>query len=225
MRRFAPIALLVLTASVAHADTPAPSDDELTQWGLGVKVRRSFAPVGLQKLFVDDTPGKTHDDGAGFDFARRVRQLELVIGFGYDHLDGLDGYYLEKGGDPLMPGKVNFVHFDQLRWYTAEFTVVDHVRLHKFLEFRYGAGLGIGLVQGQVRETSALCVGPDLQQDCVNDPAGMKQNQPANIPPVLPVINVLVGLQLEPFRWLHIHVDAGLHTAPYVGAGVTLYLW
>ncbi|HTJ44401.1 MAG TPA: hypothetical protein VL463_19995 [Kofleriaceae bacterium] len=218
------IALVLFTATSARADEKSSSDDQ-TEWGLGVKVRRSFAPKPVQKLFVDDTPGYAYDDGAGFDFAKRNKDLEVVFGFGYDRLDGVDGYYLEKGGDPLEPGKVTYVHFDHLRWYTAEFTVIDHLKLHKFLEFRYGAGLGIGLVQGQVLETDALCVGSDLQSDCIMDPAGAKQNQPADIPPVLPVINVLVGFQLEPTRWLHIHLDGGIHTAPYVSLGATLYLW
>jgi hypothetical protein len=38
-------------------------------------------------------------------------------------------------------------------------------------------------------------------------------------------VNALVGLQLRPFEFLSVNVDAGLHTMPYVGASATLYLW
>jgi hypothetical protein len=32
-------------------------------------------------------------------------------------------------------------------------------------------------------------------------------------------------LELRPTRFLHIYLDAGIHTVPFVTAGVSLYLW
>jgi len=215
---------MLLVAAVARADPPADPKDK-TSWGMAAKVRRSYATPGVQRLLMGDTPGTATMDGAGIDFARRNGSTELVFGFGYDRLDAKEGYYLEKGGDPLVAGKVDYVTFDHPRWYTVEVTVVGHAKIHKFLEFRYGAGIGVGLIRGTVRKTDALCTGPSLQQECMPDPMGVEIDKPANIPPVLPVLNALVGLQLRPFNWLHIHLDAGIHTAPYVGLGVSLYLW
>lgn len=223
--RLLPVALLLAASADVRADDADAESGQKTLWGLGAKVRRSYITEDVQKLFLDDTPGGATMDGAGIDFARRRGMTEVVFGFGADRLDAKDGYYLDKGGDPLVPGNVDYVTFHDLRWYTVELTVINHAELHKFLEFRYGAGVGLGLIQGEMRKTDAVCAGNSLQRDCIADPLGMQVNEPANIPPVLPVINVLLGLQLKPFQFLHIHLDAGLHTVPYVSLGAKLYLW
>ena len=217
------VALVLASTSPAGAEPSEPKDK--TAWGMGAKVRRAQISPWVQKLFLDSTPGTATMDGAGLDFTRRNGSSEVVFGFGYDRLDAREGYYLEKGGDPLVPGKVDHVTFEKPRWYTAELTVISHARIHKLLEFRYGAGIGVGLVRGKVLKTDALCTGSNLQQDCMINPAGLEVDKPASIPPVLPVINVLVGLQFRPFDFLHLHIDAGLHTVPYASVGATLYLW
>ncbi len=210
------------SSSALAEEAPQP---EKIRWGMGAKVRRWYAPPLLQQLFVEDSPGLASNDGAGLDFARRTGNVEVAFGFGFDRLDGRDGYYVEKGGDPTVPGNVDYVTFHDLQWFTAEVTVASHARIHKFLEFRYGAGLGLGLVRGEMRKTDSLCTSDRLAQDCMPDPAGVEVDQPADIPPVLPVVNVLLGMQLVPFDFLHLHVDIGFHSVPYVGAGATLYLW
>ena len=217
-------ALLLVGTATARADEPP----EKIGWGMGAKVRRSFVTPYIQKLFLDDTPGSATMDGGGIDFARRTGSTEVVFGFGYDRLEAKQGYYLEKGGDPLVPGKVDYVSFNHpnpAHWYTAEVTVTNHARIHKFLEFRYGAGLGIAVVRADIRKTDALCTGPKIQQDCMLDPMGVEVNKRADLPPVFPIVNALVGLQLRPFEFLHIHIDAGLHTVPYISVGAQLYLW
>jgi len=218
------VAILVVSGAPARADDK-PEPKEKTAWGMGAKVRRSYVPPSVQHLFMDGTPGTATMDGAGIDFTRRNGPTEVVFGFGYDRLAAREGYYLEKGGDPLVAGKTDYVTFSHPHWYTVEVTAVSHARIHKFLEFRFGAGIGIGLVRGTIRQTDAVCTGTSLQQDCMPDPMGLEVNKPADIPPVLPVVNLLVGLQFRPFEFLHIHVDAGLHTVPYVGVGANLYLW
>jgi len=223
LRAVVPLALIVGVAVPARADDEAPK--EKPAWGFGAKVRRSYVTPYVQELFMGDTPGTATMDGAGFDFSRRTGGSEVVFGFGYDKLIAQEGYYLEKGGDPLVAGKVDYVTFRKPHWYTVEVGVVNHVRIHKVLEFRYGAGIGLGVVRGAVRKTDALCTGSNLEQDCMIDPNGVEVNKKADIPPVLPVVNVLVGLQLRPVEFLHIHIDAGLHTVPFVTVGVSLYLW
>jgi hypothetical protein len=217
---------LLGTASRTSADsTVRVSEGEPTSWGLGVKVRRWWVTDTLQQIFVEKGPGTSSNDGAGLDFARRQGNTEISFGFGYDRLDGREGYYLEKGADPTMPGNVDYVTFDRLQSFSAEVTVVTHYQIHKLLELRFGAGLGIGYLRGELRKTDAICTSDRLQQDCMIDPAAMEVNEPAKLLPVLPVVNALVGLQLVPFDAVHIHVDAGLHSVPFVGGGVTFYFW
>lgn len=213
--------VLVASARGAYAD----GAEERVDWGFGAKARRAWVTPYVQKLFMGDVPGTATMDGAGFDFSRRKGAQEIVFGFGYDRLDAMDGYYLEKGGDPTMPGDVDYVEFRKPHWYTVEISAISHARLHKILEFRFGGGIGLGLVRGAVRKTDAICTNGNLEQSCTIDPMAVEVNQKADIPPVLPVVNALVGLQLRPTRFLHIHLDAGIHTVPFVTAGVSLYLW
>jgi hypothetical protein len=53
---------------------------------------------------------------------------------------------------------------------------------------------------------------------------GERQHERINLP-VFPVLNVFTGLELRPVRWLAFNIDLGIHTAPYLGVGVTLYPW
>jgi hypothetical protein len=212
LRSIVLVALVFGGTVTAHADDEGSKEKPL--WGMGVKVRRAWVTPYIQKLFMGDVPGTAKMDGAGFDFTRRKGDSEVVFSFGYDRLDAIDGYYLEKGGDPLVPGKVDYTTFHNPHWYTVEFGVVNHLQIHKFLEFRYGAGIGLGLVRGKILRTSAICTSSNIQSDCVLDPLGSHQNTPADVPPVLPVVDVLLGIQFRPFQFLHIHLDAGLHTVP-----------
>jgi hypothetical protein len=220
------VLVAILLATTAAAADELPSQDPKPDWGFGFKVRRAWVPTSIQKVLLDDTPGGATMDGAGFDFSRRKDNTEVVFGFGYDRFVGTEGYYLEKDGNAVAgPGDVDYVTFHNPHWYTLEVGVVNHASLHKFLELRYGAGIGIGLVRGEIRKTDSICVSENIQQDCTPNPLGAEVDKPADIPPVLPVVNVLLGLQFKPFKFLHIHVDGGLHTVPYVTAGVSLYLW
>lgn len=216
---------LVATVSDVRADSTTVIAQPQPEWGFGAAVRRSHVSGGVQRLFVGDTPGSATQDGASLVFTRRTEQVEIVLGIGYDPLNGRDGYYLEKNEDPLLPGSVDYVEFDDLSWFTVELTAIGHLQIHKILSVRYGAGLGLGLVRGEMRKTDALCTSDDLQNDCARDPMGTDVDRPVDLLPVLPVVNVLAGVELRPVRPVSLHVDVGLHTVPYVGAGATFYLW
>lgn len=215
---------LVAIPTFAHADDDDDDDAKKTRWGIGVTARTWYAPEWLQENFWADTPGDNKDRGAGIEFHRRNGSLELTIGFGWDKLELTNGYYLEKGGDPTIAGEVMYNDFDGLQWFTGEINIVNNLAVHKFLEFRFGAGIGIGYVHGELKQTEAVCTSESIPDDCMRV-SGAERDVPADLPPVMPVINVFVGAQITPFDWLHLRVDAGVHTAPYVAAGVALYAW
>jgi hypothetical protein len=223
------LTILALAAgSPAHADETKKvtvSLEEEVDWGFGAKVRRSHVSAGVQRLFVGDTPGSATQDGIGVEFVKRTKQVDLVIGVGFDRLDGRDGYYSEKDEDPTQPGNVDQYVFQELMWLTVEFTAVGHLPIHKILSIRYGAGLGIGIPRGEVRKTDAICTSDDLQRDCAEDPMAVDVNERVDLWPVLPVVNLLAGVELRPVKPIAIYADVGLHSAPHVAAGVTLFLW
>ena len=217
-------ATLVAGAATAAADKKK-SDDDRVEWGIGAHVRQLHASPWVQERFYEETPGGARENGIGLDFTRRTSQLEFVFTLGYDELDMRDGNYLELGEDPTEPGTVTHLDFQKLGWFTIEGTIIGRAKLHKILALRYGAGLGVGIVTGEVRQTDQLCSSDRIQEDCATDPDGEKIDAVADVPPVLPVVNILVGVELRPVRPIAIFADAGIHTAPFVRAGVTLYLW
>ena len=233
--RLLPLVCLVCavgTPALASADKKRKADkaDEATdenpvEWGVGAQARRSRVSVRLQKIFLDGSPGPATQDGGTINFVRRTKQLDIVLGFGYDPINAVDGYYLSKGGDPLDPGDADFVSFDdKLSWYTFDVSFIGRAKLHKILALRFGAGVGVGAIRGHGYRTSAICTSDQLQRDCAPDPAGQRQEERIDVP-VFPVLNVLTGLELRPVRWLALDIDVGIHTAPYVAVGVTLYPW
>ena len=219
------VVALAALSGVAAADSKSDDKTERVEWGFGARVRRSHASVGFQKLFVGGTPGSATQDGAGIEFTRRTHRVELVIGIGYDPLDGRDGYYLEKGKDPIEPGTVDYYEFDDLKWLTFEITAISRLQLHKILGIRFGAGIGAGVIRGEVRQTDALCTSERLQRDCIRDPAAQDVDKPVDLWPVMPVVNVLVGVEFRPIRAIALFADVGFHTVPNVSAGATFYLW
>jgi hypothetical protein len=225
MRLSGLVCLACVVGTPALASAGDDKDSNPTEWGVGAQVRRSYVSPALQKLFVDDTPGPAEQDGGGVTFNRRTKGVEMVLGFGYDPIKPTEGYYLDKGGDPLGPDDVDYVQFDKkLSWATVDATFIGHINLHKILAIRLGGGVGIGFVIHHAYRTSALCTSERIQDDCTINPLGPRQKEPVNLP-VLPVLNVLAGIELRPFKWVAIYVDVGLHTAPYIGAGLTLYPW
>jgi hypothetical protein len=191
------LALCMPSSAVAQDDM----DDEDSQAGFGVG-------GGVRQLH-----------------AKRGKRLEFVFGFGYDDLSTTTGYYLESGGQFDQPGRVDYTEFNNLHWYTVDATLVGYLQLHKIVAIRYGAGLGLAWVRGKVRRTDAICTSERLQHDCSTDPNGAQQRDPVDIPPIMPVLNGLVGVQFRPIKAVAINIDAGLRTVPYFGASAMLYLW
>lgn len=194
-------------------------------FGLGASARQIYLTQGLAETFTEDAPGGTRQQGFSIEFARRGHSLEFVLGFGYDKLEAVNGYYLENAGNALTPGKVDYTEFDGFHWFTIDATLVGYAKLHKILALRYGGGLGVAYLRGEILRTDAECSTENIHTDCVPDPDGAQQRDPVNLPPALPVLNAFVGLQFRPVSKLAINLDAGIHNVPYLGASVMFYLW
>ncbi len=92
------------------------------------------------------------------------------------------------------------------------------------MAFRYGGGLGIGVMIGGVNRTDQLCTA-DTYESCVDDPNAENNDEPYNIPPVLPSLNGFVGLQVRPQKNIAINIDGGIRALlPTISVGVQLAL-
>lgn len=195
------------------------------EFGMGVSARQIQLTRGVAEVFSEAAPGGTRTEGYSVEFARRGKDLEFVLGFGYDNLEASNGYYLETAGDSSVPGQVDYTDFTGFHTYSIDATFVGYLSLHKVLAIRYGAGLGLGIIRGQITRTDSICSSDNIQRDCVPDPDGVQQNEAIDLPPVLPIFHAHAGLQLRVIKSMAINIDAGLRNVPYFGVSAMFYLW
>ena len=195
------------------------------EYGVGIRLRGVFVPKGLLELFVEEASSGVFHPGFGLELNRRKGDFELVLGLEYESVSPEDGYWLEKGDDPLTPGQTpDFTEFDGLSWFTLDLTFAFRSAINEQLSFRYGAGFGLGLVLGDVYQTDSVCTGRNIQEDCTPITGGGGQiRDPADLPPVFPVVNLLAGLQYRPTEKITVNLEGGMRTLFFFGLSSTYY--
>jgi hypothetical protein len=196
------------------------------EYGLGLRVRTIYVPKFALELFVDEASGSVLRPGFGLEFSRRKGNFELVLGVEYENLSPSDGFWLGKDSDPNVPEEApDYFDFDDFSWVAADLAVLWNAPLSDVLSFRYGFGLGIGLVLGDVLQTDATCAPgtDDIQEDCMVDRNGMQVDDPADFPPVLPVVDLLAGLQWKPAEKVTINFETGFRSAAFLGLSTNFY--
>jgi hypothetical protein len=197
----------------------------VAEYGVGLRLRGVFVPKGMLELFVEEASSGVFHPGFGLELTRRKGEFELVLGFEYENVSPEDGFWLEKGDDPVVPGQSpDFVDFEGLGWFTADLTFAFQSAINDMVAFRYGAGFGLGLVFGDALQTDSVCTGSDIENDCTPITGGGGQiRDPADIPPVFPVVNLLVGAQIKPTKKMTINIEGGLRTLFFFGVSSNYY--
>lgn len=193
------------------------------RWGVGLRLRYVVIPRFLLEQFWQEVKSSSTNPGFGVDVVRRRGDFELSFGFEYESLSGEDGFWLEKGDDAVSPGQTpDFVEFNDFAWLTLDASFIFHKQLTDMLALRYGGGFGLGLVLGDVRQTDAVCSARNINDPgvCMIDPNAQQVNDPADTPPVFPVVNLTLGAQFRPVDQILINFEVGLRTAFYAGTGI-----
>lgn len=199
------------------------------EYGVGARFRMIYVPTFILELFVDEASSRILQPGFGVELARRKRNFELLLGVEFERATPDDGYWLGKDQDPNVAGEEpDYLEFDGLGWISADVAVRWTAPFNDVLGFRYGAGLGLGVVLGEVLQTDTTCAAgtDDITEDCMADTVaaeGRQLDEPADLPPVFPVLELMVGLQWRPAPKVTINLDAGLRTAPFAGLSSVVY--
>jgi len=257
------LAILAGVSGQAWADDPKPGDpaapttvtepipgtlaikpDEVVEYGAGLRLRGVFVPQSILELFVNRAAGGAANLGVGVDLVRRKGNIELQLGFEFEHVTVGQGVWIEKnktvpGDDPdyvLSPESSGH----DLGWFTFEFTFINHAPINKTVAFRYGGGLGLGIVTGELDHYNIHCAAgatnANPEPGCVpmrfggsgqytdedGNPTGEMQFK-YNLPPVFPVVNAIIGLQIRPMDKLTINIETGIRTLPFFGASSTYF--
>ena len=235
MRFALPFVMLVAMLGVAHGQAvlePDPAaalpgapaavalEAPAAEWGAGVRLRNVRIPRAMVELFVDRASGSGSDLGLGLELVRRKGDFELQLGFEYEGLSMPKGIWIEKG-KPIPTNEADFVEFDGFGWFSLEASALLHTPLTKNLALRYGAGLGLGVLLGEVTHVDRGCTSSD-PDSCTIETAG-GQKIAYDLPPVMPVINVVFGLQIRPIEKMTINVEGGIRTLPFFGVSGTYF--
>jgi hypothetical protein len=192
-----------------------------TNIGVGLRIRNVRIPKAMLEWFIESVPGGVSNVGFGAELSRRKGNFEVQFGLEYEKLTVTPGYWVEKD-KPIMGGSVDDVRDDGFGWVTAELSFMYHTPIVPQVSLRYGGGAGIGILMGSVRRTDQLCATNSLDS-CINDPAGENQDDPYDLPPVMLVVNAIVGVQVRPTNEIFINLEGGLRTVPFFGATAGYY--
>jgi hypothetical protein len=231
-----------LAGSLAASPTRAPN----VSYGVAARLRWVSIPAWMLNLFTKkNVPLSSYSVAA--EFFRRKGEFDFIVSIGYMSLSPPDGNWLGRGHDASVD--TDYVQFKGLGLAGIDASFVWHTFFNDWVGMHYGAGLGIGLVTGQLLRTSngtgcteanagdftkchpigavcppsgctdaslaALGPGPD-------DPANPHRFVDGNVPPALPIVNVLVGVdfRLPQVRGWEAKIEGGFSDAFFLGGGV-----
>jgi hypothetical protein len=192
-----------------------------TELGVGLRLRNVRIPRSLLELFVEQAAGGGSHLGIGAEFVRHKDNFEITVGIEYDSLAAGDGVWVDKG-ESIPQDTADRVEFDGFSWITIDAAFIWHSKVHEKVALRYGAGIGLGFIRGEVLRTDVVCTTSD-PSSCRNQPGGMVREPEDAIPPVFPVVNLLAGVQIRPVEKVAINLEVGIRTLPYLGTTITYF--
>ncbi len=224
--------------------TPEPvAVEKPVEYGVGIRLRNVRIPKAELELFLEKAGDKGASNiGFGIDLTRRRGNVELQLGFEYEHLTVGEGVWIESGKDVALGDEADFVvspehnNDKKLGWFTFEFTFLNHAAITKNISFRYGGGAGLGIVTGELRHYNIVCQGAtnnNVKPGCLPPDSPFNGNGrysegtatlvKYNLPPVFPVVNAIIGFQFKPMDKMTINVEGGIRTFLFFGTSASYF--
>ncbi len=209
-----------------------------------MRLRSVWVPKSVLELFVTRAAGGAHNYGLGVDLTRRHGSTELQLGFEFEHVNVGQGVWINKGDNVAAGDEADYVlgpdsstgSGNQFGWFTMEFSFFNHAEITPWLSFRYGAGLGIGVLIGEIDHYNIVCApgatNTSPEPGCVPprfQGTGMYTEGQETLvkydlgTPVFPVVNAILGLQFKPTDHTTINLEGGIRTMPFVGVSSSMF--
>jgi hypothetical protein len=138
---------LLLPLSAQAADKP---NLELpAKYALGARVRGVFVPRSFFSPYLDAATSM-ESASLGLEFIYRKATYDVVASLDFMFLPLKSGNWLAKGNPPGLD--THYLEFDNLNFLSTDVSIIGHHTWASvpWLELRYGAGVGLGLVLGDV---------------------------------------------------------------------------
>ena len=209
-------------------------EDEV-KYGVALRFRNVRVPRAILELFLERSAGGASSLGIGAEFIRRRGNVELQFGIEYEKLQVGEGVWIDSGDDVSQGAEADYViNSDDantsLGWVTFEFTFLNHAPINKYIAIRYGGGAGLGVLTGELKHYNVQCNGgstndnpePGCVPTVISGGQASSFNGPVayDLPPVFPVINAIIGVQITPVENLVINLEGGIRTAPFFGTSI-----
>ena len=227
---------------VDDAGATRPAD---LSYGAALIMRWVTVPAWMLNLFTErNMPLSSW--GTGIQVFRRKANFDFVASFTYQNMSPPDGNWLGK--DKAPESDTDYVQFDKLAMWGVDLSFIWHTMFTDWFGMHYGAGIGVGIVQGQILRTSnwtmctdanagdlmachplgATCTGdscqlsPQSQLPGPDSPANPHRFADPNVPPVLPIVNAVVGIdfRLPQVRGWEAKLEGGFYNAFFLGGGI-----
>ena len=202
------------------ARAPAPS--ESPSYGLALRARYLSVPSWSLRLFATHSVPLSTFGHFGFEFFRRRGTTDLVAAFSYQNMSPPDGNWLAVGHNAATD--TNFVQYKGLAIYNFDVAFISRDTFNEWVGIHYGAGLGIGIVGGDIVRTVYGCRASDFGQ--CRPPPVLNTRRESSVPPVVPIVNVVAGVDFRVptiERW-EAKIEIGFFDAFFVGLGVVYQL-
>jgi len=214
---------------------PAEPPEVEVEYGVGVRVRSVWVPRSVLQLFVERAAGGAQNYGVGVDLTRRRGPTELQLGFEYEHVTVGEGVWINKGDNIANGDEIDYVlspehSRHQLGWFTID------AEISRMFAVRYGGGLGLGIVTGELDHYNIICApgatNANPEPGCTPmrfngqgqySEGGVETQVAYSLPPVFPVVNAILGLEIKPTEKMTINIEGGIRTLPFVGISSSLF--
>jgi hypothetical protein len=167
-RRTTPISRSGEPASSVQAVEPASTKKFAPlDWrdAIGVYARYIFVTeLMLKPYLAASTP--LNSFAVGLQYIRRFAKFDVVTSLDFSWLAMPDGNWLAQSNVDTAALDTKFTQFDKLSFLSADVAIIGHYAFNDWLELRGGAGLGLGVVFGNVYTTN------NSNQVCNKDNAG-----------------------------------------------------
>jgi hypothetical protein len=222
------------------------------QYQLGARFRGIFVPHSFFAPFLAHDTGTSMESwSTGLELIYRRQGYDVVTSLDFSWLDVHNGNYLGSGHPPDLD--THYLEFKNLSFLSADVSIIGYHKFTHWLELRYGGGLGIGWVPGDVylaNNSNALCTAANAKDTKACYPVSptqgpIKPGDPGyedklnktnngtkdtaqdphwhaseDKPPVMGVVNILLGVRFYPARHVAVTVEGGFRNAMFVGAGL-----
>ena len=195
------------------------SQENPIEYGVGLRVRGLFIPKSAFERFAEVAPSGMSQPGFGFEVIRRRGNFETAYAFSFAGLSVDDGIWLDD-----LDHNPSLVEFDDFGWVTFDVSAVWKYPFSPTWGLRYGLGIGLGFLQGDILETDYVCPGDIYEIDsCMQQPEADDVRRPIDLPPVVPIMTGLLGIQYAPSERVSINLEGGLQTTFFVGLSAVVF--